>query len=134
MNITGRVTNKQGEPVIYATVFTSDKAGNTIFSKTKGTLTDENGNYTLDIGLAGYITARHVSYKPKTVAFNGVQVVYDFQLDRNSLPEVVVTADRDKPSFWDKYKRIIIGAAISAIVGFAVKSILANNKTKKLTK
>ena len=79
--ITGKVVDEHGEPIIGATVA---PAGD----KTKGTITDLDGNYTLNVPKGTKVTITYIGYMPQTVvAGTNVKLLED----RQSLDEVVVT-------------------------------------------
>ena len=78
--VKGQVVDENGEPVIGASVtLASDKS--------KGTITDFDGNYQLSVPKGGKITITYIGYMPQTVKPGGkVQL----QVDSQSLDEVVV--------------------------------------------
>lgn len=83
--VTGRVTNAQGEPIAGASIF--------IKGKTSGTVTDANGYFKLqNIPASGVLTISSVGYNIKEVAVR--QGYYGIVLDQSKamLQEVVVTS------------------------------------------
>ena len=77
----GQVVDEQGEPIIGATVA---PAGD----KSKGVITDLDGNYTIMVPKNTKVTITYIGYLPQTVvAGSNVKLLED----RQSLEEVVVT-------------------------------------------
>ena len=78
--VKGQVVDENGEPVIGASVTLAN-------NKSKGTVTDFDGNYQLSVPKGGKITITYIGYLPQTVKPGGkVQL----QIDSQSLDEVVV--------------------------------------------
>ena len=78
--VKGQVVDENGEPVIGASVTLAN-------NKSKGTVTDFDGNYQLSGPKGGKITITYIGYLPQTVKPGGkVQL----QIDSQSLDEVVV--------------------------------------------
>ena len=78
--VKGQVVDENGEPVIGASVtLASDKS--------KGTITDLDGNYQLSVPKGGKITITYIGYMPQTVKPGGKT---QLQVDSQSLDEVVV--------------------------------------------
>ena len=78
--VTGQVIDENGEPVIGASVtLASDKS--------KGTVTDFDGNYTLSVPKNEKVTITYIGYMPQTVKPGGKT---QLQVDSQSLEEVVV--------------------------------------------
>lgn len=78
--VTGTVVDDKGEPIIGASVMVVGEKG-------KGTVTDFDGNYTLDMPANGKVTISYIGYISQTVKPGGtVQLKEDSQ----SLEEVVV--------------------------------------------
>ena len=78
--VKGQVVDENGEPVIGASVtLASDKS--------KGTVTDFDGNYQLSVPKGGKITITYIGYMPQTIKPGGKT---QLQVDSQSLDEVVV--------------------------------------------
>ena len=78
--VTGQVVDENGEAVIGASVtLASDKS--------KGTVTDFDGNYSLSVPKGEKITITSIGYMPQTVKPGGK---IQLQVDSQSLEEVVV--------------------------------------------
>ena len=78
--VTGQVVDENGEAVIGASVtLASDKS--------KGTITDFDGNYSLSVPKGEKITITYIGYMPQTVKPGGK---IQLQVDSQSLDEVVV--------------------------------------------
>ncbi len=90
--ITGRVSNKTGEPIQGASVL--------VDATTYGTITGADGRYTINVPAsrqgAAAVTARLIGYRAlrQTITLNGTRVNLDFSLVSapTQLSEVVVTA------------------------------------------
>jgi hypothetical protein len=84
MVVNGKIINEAGEPVQSATIFGS--LGN-------GTLSDSNGNFTINLGTGSSFTVSSVGYKDSIIDAatfnNGGQIV--LVTSYQSLPDVVVT-------------------------------------------
>lgn len=90
VNVTGKVTDKNGSPVSFATVFIKDSA--------HGSMTDEDGNYSIKIHLGNHVLcASMLGYEDqeKTIVVkSGSPLNIDFVLEEGNimLDNVVVTA------------------------------------------
>lgn len=80
--IKGNVVDETGEAVIGATIKIQD-------SKTGGTITDFDGNFSIEVPAGKKIVVTYIGYVPQTVAARD-NVVIKLQEDRQSLEEVVV--------------------------------------------
>ena len=93
--IKGNVSDAKGEPIVGATI--SEKGG------TGGTITDINGDFSIDLSSGNLITVSYVGFKPQTVkATDGLHVTLDEQT--KGLDEVVVIG------YGTKKKANLIGA------------------------
>ena len=96
ISVTGTVTDKDGEPLIGASVSQKGMAAN-------GTVTDIDGNYTISVDGSATLEFSYIGYLPKEVVVNG-QTKINVVLEENStqLDEVVVigygTQNRSKMS------------------------------------
>ena len=93
--IKGNVSDAKGEPIVGATI--SEKGG------TGGTITDINGDFTLELAPDNAITISYVGFKPQTLKpTDGIHVTLDGQA--KGLDEVVVIG------YGTKKKANLIGA------------------------
>jgi len=85
LKISGTVTDKNGETLIGASV--------SVKGQTKGTVTDLDGNYTIDVAAESILVFNYLGFAPKEVKITSQQKV-DVVLDEedNVLNEVAVTA------------------------------------------
>ena len=80
---TGNVKDAFGEPVIGATIRVEGQAG--------GTITDLDGNFTLDnVAKGAKITITYIGYKTQTITWNGGAINVTMEDDANMLEETVV--------------------------------------------
>lgn len=81
--ITGVVTDEKGEPIIGANIVEK--------GTTNGTITDLNGNFTLNISNSNFLVVSYIGYKEKEIPVNG-QSIFNIKLieDLQALDEVVV--------------------------------------------
>ena len=78
--VTGTVTDDKGEPIIGASVMVAGEKG-------KGTVTDLDGNYSLDVPKNGKVTISYIGYISQTVKPGGTTKLKE---DSQNLEEVVV--------------------------------------------
>ena len=78
--VTGTVVDDKGEPIIGASVMVAGEKG-------KGTVTDLDGNYSLDMPANGKVTISYIGFIPQTVKPGGTVTLKE---DSQSLEEVVV--------------------------------------------
>ena len=81
--VSGTITDKSGEPIIGANVV--------IKGTTNGTITDIDGNYTLDVPVSTILQISYIGYLTQDVPVNGKQQI-NIRLveDTQQLDEVVV--------------------------------------------
>ena len=81
--VSGTITDKSGEPIIGANVV--------IKGTTNGTITDIDGNYTLDVPVSAILQISYIGYLTQDVPVNGKQQI-NIRLveDTQQLDEVVV--------------------------------------------
>ena len=109
--IKGNVSDAKGEPIVGATI--SEKGG------TGGTITDINGDFTLDLAPENAITISYVGFKPQTLKpTDGIHVTLDEQA--KGLDEVVVIG------YGTKKKANLIGA-VSTVGAEELKDRPATN-------
>jgi len=83
VNITGTVTDEEGEPLPGATV--------TVLGTTKGTVTDVDGKYSIEVEEGATLQFSFIGFeKQKIVVGNQAVIDVTLKLDDNSLEEVVV--------------------------------------------
>ena len=85
LSITGKVTDKQGEPIIGASVL--------VKGTSNGVITDLNGVFNMkDVPANGLLTISYIGYKEVEVKINPSQTSYSVTLeeDNQMLDEVVV--------------------------------------------
>lgn len=109
--IKGNVSDAKGEPIVGATI--SEKGG------TGGTITDINGDFTLDLAPDNAITISYVGFKPQTLKpTDGIHITLDEQA--KGLDEVVVIG------YGTKKKANLIGA-VSTVGAEELKDRPATN-------
>lgn len=81
--VTGTVTDENGEPLIGVTI--------TLKGQAKGTVTDVNGKYSLEVPNSAVLVVSYVGYKRQFVDYNGQSVLaIKMEADVSKLDEVVV--------------------------------------------
>jgi hypothetical protein len=94
MKLTGKITDSNGDVIVGANVFVSDSTGKLV-NPPKGTSTDANGKYSLDVKVGDYVTATYVGTERQTVKVKDSKL--DFKLVESkdaALPEIIIEADR----------------------------------------
>jgi len=94
LKLTGKITDSNNDAIIGANVFVSDSTGKLV-NPPKGTSTDVDGKYSLDVKVGDYVTATFVGNERQTVKVNGSTL--DFKLTESkeaALPEVIIEAKR----------------------------------------
>ena len=117
-NITGKVTDIKGEPIIGANV--------SVKGTTNGTITDMDGNFSLDVPEKAVISISYIGYTSKEITVNN-QNTYTVKLaeDMQNLAEVVVV------SYGTQKKRDVTGA-ISKVDAEDLADIPAGQFAQKL--
>lgn len=124
--LTGKITDKQGQPIWNAHVLFLDQNGND-HSPPIGTITNLDGNYIFE-NLAGYsIKITHISYQSKIVTFSppsSFPLVINTSLNEssNTLPQVEIVALKD--TWYRKNKNYVFAAAaiLAAGILMSIKS------------
>lgn len=97
MKLTGKITDSNGDVIIGANVFVSDSSGKLV-NPPKGTSTDANGNYSIDVNNGDYVTATYVGTERQTVKIVPMlNSNLDFRLTESkdaALPEILIEAER----------------------------------------
>ena len=101
INVTGKVTDQDGLPVIGATVMLS---GN----QTVGALTDTDGNYSITVPSKSSLIFSCIGYETQTVAVDGRNVInIVFAADNEFLEETVVIG------YGTQKKKLITGSTVN---------------------
>ena len=101
INVTGKVTDQDGLPVIGATVMLS---GN----QTVGALTDTDGNYSISVPSKSSLIFSCIGYETQTVAVDGRNVInIVFAADNEFLEETVVIG------YGTQKKKLITGSTVN---------------------
>ena len=101
INVTGKVTDQDGLPVIGATVMLS---GN----QTVGALTDTDGNYSISVPSRSSLIFSCIGYETQTVAVDGRNVInIVFAADNEFLEETVVIG------YGTQKKKLITGSTVN---------------------
>jgi iron complex outermembrane recepter protein len=88
--VTGKVTDKNGEAIVGASVL--------VKGTTKGVLTDINGSFSLDVEKNDVLVISFVGYKTQEVAVNGQSVIdVKFEDGESVISELTVVGSRGKP-------------------------------------
>jgi TonB-linked SusC/RagA family outer membrane protein len=82
--VSGRVLDENGDPVIGATV--------TVKGTQTATVTDVDGNFSFKVPSGSTLVISYLGYSPKEVAANGTNLTIKMSQDSQTLNEVVVTA------------------------------------------
>lgn len=80
--VTGTVKDLRGEPLIGVNVVEK--------GSTNGTITDFDGNYSLEVGPNALLVFSYVGYLPQTISVTGNVIHVDLREDTQNLDEVVV--------------------------------------------
>lgn len=83
VNVTGQVTDEQGEPLIGVTV--------KVMGATTGSVTDFDGNYSVSVGKGSSLEFSYIGYKPTTVKVTKETINVTLKEDNSVLDEVIVT-------------------------------------------
>lgn len=126
MKLTGKISSGS-ESLPSANVYVSDSSGK-ITSANKGTYSNMDGIYSIEVSPSDYVTASFVGYPKKTVKASDICFLsknscnFDFKLESsgNALDELIITADKDgskKPCDTKcKTKKIVIASGIGLAV------------------
>ena len=84
VNLSGKVTDSSGEPVIGASVVL-------VGNSSVGSITDLDGNYSLSVPANSSVTVSFIGYQSQTVAVGGRSVInFTLEEDNDFLEETVV--------------------------------------------
>ncbi len=111
--ISGTVTDANGEPIPGATVF--------VEGTNTGTVTDVDGRFVLEVGEESVIVISFIGYKTNRLSVSG-RSVFDIVLeeDQSSLDEVVVVG-------YGTQKRVNLTGAVDVVSGERLANRAANN-------
>lgn len=90
----GKVTNQDGEPIPYSSVY--------VEGTSYGVISNVEGNYFLELSNGTYqVRFQSLGYETKliTVIIDGANQVKNVRLTNKSLEEVVVESDREDPAY-----------------------------------
>ena len=129
MNLSGKIIDSEGETLPSAHVMVSDSSGSPT-SLMKGVVSGLDGDYSIEVSPADYLTASFVGVGKKTVRASEVckqnSCNFDFKLSEggNILKEVLVFADKKGKTNWKKIA-LISGISIIGLVViyFGVKKL-----------
>ncbi len=82
LKVTGTVTDEKGEPIIGASIF--------VKGTSTGTITDVEGNFTVNAPAKGKLVVSYIGYVKQEVAITGNKVKISLKEDAKTLDEVVV--------------------------------------------
>lgn len=113
--VTGIVKDEYGEPIVGANVVEK--------GTTNGTVTDMNGNYSLEISSSGILLVSYIGYDTKEIKTNGKDVL-NISLIENAenLDEVVVIG-------YGTMKKSDLTGAVSSVKGDKIAAIASNDIT-----
>lgn len=117
--ITGKITDEKGEPVIGANIIEK--------STTNGTVTDINGNFTLSVGEEAILQISYIGYlelEIPTVGKTSVEII--MQEDTQALEEVVVVG-------YGTQKKVNLTGAVAAINSEEIADISAATLSSALS-
>ena len=118
--ISGKVLDNKGEPVIGATVKVKGAAA--------GTITNYNGEYSLEVPANSTLTVSYIGYKSTEINIGSKKNVdFNLQEDVKSLNEVVVTA------LGIKREQKALGYAVQQVDGSVVQTVKGIDMATSLT-
>jgi len=100
ITINGIVTDREGEPLPFASIYESNSKG--IQVSGNGTSSNINGIYLLQNLQSNHVTFSHIGYKDKTYKVSDICIVgkcnlnVGLEVDSVGLGEVVINVERDK--------------------------------------
>lgn len=94
MKLTGKITDSNNDAIIGANVFVSDSSGKLV-NPPKGTSTDVDGKYSLDVKVGDYVTATYVGTERQTVKVGSDKLNFKLTESKDAaLPEILIEAER----------------------------------------
>jgi TonB-linked SusC/RagA family outer membrane protein len=118
ISVQGTVKDAKGEPIIGASIIEP--------GTTNGTMTDTDGNYTIQVSSQGKITISFISYLPQTVDVSGrsrIDIV--LEEDNKILEEVVVIG-------YGTQRREAVTGSVASMGGNALRQVQTGNVTSAL--
>ena len=116
--VNGKITDSNGEPIIGASVV--------VKGTTNGTITDFDGNFTLEIPAKATLVISYVGYKTQEVAVNGKKTLnISLKEDMEMLDEVVVVG-------YGTQKKATLTGSVSSVGGEELKKVSTANLTNTL--
>lgn len=119
ITVKGHVTDPSGEPLVGVTV--------SIVGASQGTVTDIDGNFSLQASRGDRLRISYVGYQTQEVTVSGASVKVVLTEDSKSLDEVVVTA------LGIKREKKALGYAIQEVKGDQLVAARENNLANALT-
>ena len=119
MNITGKVTDaSSNEPLIGASIV--------IVGTTKGTITDDNGNYSLAVPPNAELKYSYIGYEPQTVNVVSQRIInIQLALDLKFINEVIVIG-------YGEMRKSDVTGAVTSIKSEDISKVKANNALEVL--
>ncbi|WP_158857116.1 SusC/RagA family TonB-linked outer membrane protein [Lunatibacter salilacus] len=119
ISITGTILDENGEPLPGATV--------TVEGSTVGTVTDIDGNYSIDVDEGAVLVVSFIGYKTKRITVtNQTQVNFAMELDESSLEEVVVIG-------YGEVQKSDLTGSVSSVKGSDLAAFPASNPVQALS-
>lgn len=116
MLIIGSVFSNNGTPLPLANVYISNAQG-AITGAARGTTTNIDGDYMLDVAIGEYITASFIGYTRQTKQVGADDGIISFALETdNQLNEVTVTANKPRNQQPVNWKLIVAALIVAAII------------------
>lgn len=116
--VRGTVKDANGEPIIGASVV--------VKGTTNGTITDFDGNFTLDASAKGTLVVSYIGYKTQEVVINGQRSLnITLKEDTEVLDEVVVVG-------YGTQKKATLTGSVSSVGGEDLKKVSTANLTNTL--
>lgn len=119
VTVSGKVTDENGEGLPGATV--------TVEGTTSGTVTDVDGNFSLEVNEGSVLVVSFIGYKTKRITVsNQSQITIPMELDESSLNEVVVIG-------YGTQKKINLTGSVSSVQTEELTEAKSSNVTELLT-
>lgn len=116
--VTGKVVDTKGEPVIGATIMEK--------GTTNGTITDFDGNFTLDVSDDATLDVSYIGYRTESIeAITGKVLAVTLKDDTELLDEVVVTG-------YMTQKKVNLTGAISTVSGNELSKVTTSSSAQAL--
>jgi len=102
VKVTGTVTDEKGEPIIGASIF--------VKGTSTGTITDVEGNFTVNAPAKGKLVVSYIGYVKQEVAITGNKVKISLKEDAKTLDEVVVVG-------YGVQKKATLSGSVAQVLG-----------------